>query len=113
MHWFTNLGLRQMGLCLVIIILLAGTALAQTVRGSVMRKTQNRLFPAVYVPVVLVKPGWKMTAYTDPEGWYYFYNVAPGSYTVAIQNTQNSPQASVTVSADATTDVHVPRFVIP
>ena len=45
--------------------------------------------PAAYVPVTLVRPGWKMTAYTDPEGWYYFYNVAPGPYTVAIQNTQN------------------------
>jgi hypothetical protein len=111
MRWFTDSGLRQIGLCFIIIIFLSGTALAQTVKGRVVRQAQNRLLPAIYVPVALVRPGWEKTVYTDPEGWYYFYHVAPGSYTVAIQNMKNGPRVSVRVKASA--DVDVPRFVIP
>ena len=112
MRRFTNREFLLMGLCLIMVVLLSGTALAQTVRGRVMRQTQNGLFPAVYVPVALVKPGWTMTAYTDPEGWYYFYNVTPGSYTVVIQNTQNGQRAPVSVVTDVSY-VEVRQLTIP
>ena len=112
MRRFSYLALRQMGFCLIIIILLSGTAFAQTVLGRVMRQTQNGLFPAMYVPIVLERPGWKMTVYSDPEGWYYFYHVVPDSYTVSIQNVQHVAPVSVIVN-NVDKDVHVPRLVIP
>jgi len=111
MRWLNNSRLRQMGLCLIIIILLSGTALAETIRGRLMKVTRHGMSPAVYIPVVLEGTSPTMTAYTDPEGWYYFYNVGPGSYTVTIQTSQNVRRSSVYVGTGA--NVNVPQIIIP
>jgi hypothetical protein len=95
-----SIKLRRMFLILSLSCLIActvGLASAQSVvRGRVLRQTRFGLFPAAKIQITCRGIGGGIfTTYTDSEGWYYFYDVRPGRYIVAVpgfaQQTINVP----------------------
>jgi hypothetical protein len=96
---------------LLVAVLTMQEALAQTVRGRVMRRTPYGSTPAVTVPVELIRAGRTSTIYTDRQGLYYFYNVTPGSYRIAVKGT--NPRLQVQINVTRSPYTNVPTITIP
>ena len=94
--------------CLILYVMSSVSA-GSVVRGKVLKQTSFGLFPAAKVKITCQGAGSGLsTTYTDSEGWYYFYNLLPGKYTVAVQGTTPLIQEAITVPLN----VPVPTMVI-
>jgi hypothetical protein len=84
---------------------------AQTVRGRVLCVTSFGALPAFGVPVNLSRPGWMLAAYTDREGFYYFYGVPSGVYILSVP--VKNPPIQLQVNVTPAPFVDVPPITIP
>lgn len=69
------------------IVIVSSSASAQTVRGRLFRATPyGPPSPAGYVAVTLFAThlGRSAPAYSTPDGFYFLYNVPPGSYVLEV-----------------------------
>jgi hypothetical protein len=105
--------------CLIACIV--GLASAQSVvRGRVRQQTRFGLFPAAKVEITCQgTDGRIFRTYTDSEGWYYFYDVSPGTYTVAVPgSTQQTINVSLNVPVPTMaeiiigTEMNVPKISV-
>ena len=103
------------GLAVVCILILSETiAISQnlyaTIKGQVFRETRYGNFPAEYVHVKLISEGSSVIAYSDPEGWYYFYKVkVPGAYTIRVEIRKKKIEKQINPTTDNTV---VPDIII-
>ena len=86
--------------CLIACIV--GLASAQSVvSGRVLQHTRFGKLPAAKVEITCQgTDGRIFRTYTDSEGWYYFYNLQPGRYTVVVPG---STQQTINVPLDVPT----------
>jgi Carboxypeptidase regulatory-like domain len=83
-------------------------ARAVTVRGRVERQTSYGQVAAGAVKVTLnsTASGRSSPAYTDPQGYYYIYNVPAGTYTLEVWSGPTPVTLPISVGA-------VPTFSAP
>lgn len=86
--------------CALMLLCTARPAHAQTVRGRVERIARGVAYPVEGAEVKLYAPGkgYSSASYTGPDGFYYFYGVAPGQYTIFVRTPWG---------AQRTIDIHV------
>jgi len=73
---------RSMLMTMCSVLLLKSTvALAQTVRGRIVRNGQFGHYPVAGIQVTLDR---RVAAVTGSDGMYYFGNVPPGRYTLEV-----------------------------
>lgn len=109
----SSVKLRRVFLILLLSSLLAcivSLASAQSVvRGRVLKQTSYGPFPAAKVEITCRGTDGRISrTYTDSEGWYYFYDVRPGRYTVAVQGSTPPKQETINVPVN----VPVPTMTI-
>ena len=98
---------------LLAMVIVSSMASAQTVRGRLYRHAPyGPPYPAGYVAVTLFAPhmGRSALAYSTPDGFYFLYNVPPGSYVLEIWAHQIPLTMPVTVYNQPWTDI--PPFTI-
>jgi len=91
---------------LTILMLLSVDVLAaSTVRGRLYRQTNGRTYPAQGVNVRLQDTqGSTRTASSSSDGFFYFYNVSSGSYTLEVLG-QGTQSFSIRVDERDYTDI--------
>jgi hypothetical protein len=71
---------------LIVLLLLTDLLAASTVRGRLYRETNGRTYPAQGVTVRLRDgQGSVLSASSSSDGFFYFYNVASGFYTLEVR----------------------------
>lgn len=96
----TKAGHLRMWACVLVFVLLSGSTLTSpvlaqsggTVRGRLIWRTNSGDYPAAYLPVklLLLDGSRSLLAYTDADGFYYFYNIPSGDYLLWIYPRANS-----------------------
>ncbi|MGO9864770.1 MAG: hypothetical protein ACLPLR_14250 [Terriglobales bacterium] len=79
--------LGKLVLCFLLVVVVADTAAAATIRGRLDRVAPNGYrYPASAVAVTAQSPyvGRSNPAFTAQDGMYYLYNVPPGYYTLEV-----------------------------
>lgn len=70
----------------ILLVLTLDLYAASTIRGKLYRQTNGRTYPASGVGVRLLDSrGSARTASSATDGFFYFYNVSSGSYTLEVR----------------------------
>lgn len=97
--------MRRYSIALVLIVLsLAATAHADTVRGQVVYTDGSTAYANVAVTLV-TGSGRAATVYTGSDGMFYLVRVPPGQYTIEVKSPREKKAIAVVVDAKPYTDV--------
>ena len=89
----------------VLLLLTLDVYAASTVRGKLYREANGRTYPASGVSVRLRDAqGSTRTASSSSDGFFYFYNVSTGSYTLEVLG-PGTRSYSIQVDQRAYTDI--------
>lgn len=86
---------------------------AATVRGKLNRVTKSGVYPALGVSVTVSSPstGRSYPAYTDKSGFFYLYNIPPGTYTLEVGVTK--PPRLWTIHVPSVSQFDLDPIVVP
>lgn len=88
---------------LIIVMLAASSALAETVRGKVLHPDGKT--PYANVTVTLTAGAKAGTVYTGGDGMFYLDRVAPGQYTLTLKTAKETRRLEIVVARRPYTDV--------
>lgn len=79
--------------CFIVLLVCITYVDAATIRGRLDRDSNFGVYPATSIAVSVSSPsaGRSYPAYTDNYGFYYLYNIPPGTYNLEVWVT-NPPQ---------------------
>lgn len=93
----------------LVLLSLASTLCAETVRGKVVYADGVTAY--ANVEVTLVSKDGKATVYTGPDGMFQLVRVAPGQYRIDLRSGQAAKSVNIVVSAQPYTDL--PPVTLP
>lgn len=104
-----------------LLLISAGFAEAQTVRGKIQWQTDDGVRPAGRLHVQLCYPedhanaGACSSAYTGSDGMYYFHEVKPGQYVLRIRKGRDQEWQSykIEVSQEEYVDINPITLDLP
>lgn len=87
----------------LLLLLLATSAFATTVRGKVVGPDGATPYPDVEVTVEATKE----VLYTDADGEFFVANLNPGEYTVTVKTSRSTTRHKITALDKPVTEVRI------
>jgi hypothetical protein len=88
---------------------------AATVRGRLVRRSGQGVFPAQGIPVTVFRSdlGRSGRSYSAQDGMYYLTNIPPGTYTLEVWVYPNRPPLNFTIQVNNQQFSDIAQIVVP
>ncbi|HVR40772.1 MAG TPA: carboxypeptidase-like regulatory domain-containing protein [Thermoanaerobaculia bacterium] len=97
--------MKRIIILITLILTIAATASASTVRGKVVKPDGATAYRGAAVTLEHAERGRSTPAYADNDGMFYLRNVPPGDYTMEVQTANDKAVFRITVLNQEYSDV--------